>query len=141
MLLHFHLVGLMAAAVGGVGGEERRVEERDGEYNSGWLAASSRRKTTFYDDNPASFLPFRPDPRAGFLHPPPAADESAQPALPPLSDSSDERSSAPFVPDPGHRIVDAAAIHPRERYPFLVVFNFHPVAYAKCTGSMLTKRW
>ncbi len=43
--------------------------------------------------------------------------------------------------DPGHRIVDAAQIHPNERFPFLVVFNFHPVAYAKCTGSLISRKW
>ncbi|TRY79100.1 hypothetical protein TCAL_02836 [Tigriopus californicus] len=44
--------------------------------------------------------------------------------------------------DPGHRrIVDADQIRPNERYPFLALFNFHPVPYAKCTGSLITPQW
>ncbi len=43
--------------------------------------------------------------------------------------------------DPGHRIVDAKQIHPEERFPFLVIFNFHPAKHAKCTGSLIAPMW
>ena len=41
--------------------------------------------------------------------------------------------------DPGHRIVDAAQIHPEERFPFLVIFNFLPVSHNKTILDLRTK--
>ena len=32
-------------------------------------------------------------------------------------------------------------ISAHERYPFLAIFNFHPVPFAKCTGSLVSRDW